>query len=84
MSDESRASYCFECKQPLTEIDNRGRSAAGCMNCNIWWSLSCAKVPLSEEDLRAIHQLRRGQRAPTKPMPSALIKYIVASNVLAF
>ena len=29
MSDESRANYCFECKQPLTEIDNRGRSAAG-------------------------------------------------------
>jgi hypothetical protein len=29
MSDESRASYCFECEQPLTEIDNRGRSTAG-------------------------------------------------------
>jgi Holliday junction resolvase len=37
MSDEGRASYCFECKQALTE-----------------------KVRLSEEDLRALHQLRRG------------------------
>jgi hypothetical protein len=30
------------------------------MNCNIWWSLRGAKVRLSEEDLRALHQLRRG------------------------
>jgi hypothetical protein len=60
MSDESSASYCFECKQPLTEIDNRGRRLSGCMNCNIWWSLGGAKVRLSEEDFRALHQLRRG------------------------
>jgi hypothetical protein len=50
----------FECKQPLTEIDNRGRRLSGCMNCNIWWSLEGAKVRLSEEDFRALHQLRRG------------------------
>ena len=30
------------------------------MNCNIWWSLEGAKVRLSEEDFRALHQLRRG------------------------
>ena len=60
MSDEGRASYCFECKQALTEIDNDGTRLWGCMNCNIWWSLRGAKVRLSEEDLRALHQLRRG------------------------
>ena len=59
MSDERTLSYCVECKQPLTEIDNRGRRVWGCMNCNIWWSLSGDKVRLSEEDLRALHQLRR-------------------------
>jgi hypothetical protein len=32
------------------------------MNCNIWWSLTDAKVRLSEEDLRALHQLRRSRR----------------------
>jgi hypothetical protein len=32
MSDEGIANYCFECKQPLTEIDNRGRRLWGCMN----------------------------------------------------
>ena len=58
MSDEGIAKYCFECKQPLTEIDNRGRRLWGCMNCNIWWSLRGAKVRLSEVDLRALHQLR--------------------------
>ena len=66
MSDERSASYCIECKQPLTEIDNRGKRLRGCMNCNIWWSLTDAKVRLSEEDLRALHALRRGKGAPTE------------------
>jgi len=61
MSDESTVSYCFECKRPLTEIDNRGQLLTGCMTCNIWWSLRGAKVRLSEEDLRALHQMTRHQ-----------------------
>jgi hypothetical protein len=43
MSDERSASYCIECKQQLTEIDNRGKRRRGCMNRNIWWSLTGAR-----------------------------------------
>ena len=28
--------YCFECKRPLVEIDNRGQRLTGCMTCNIF------------------------------------------------
>jgi hypothetical protein len=35
MSEEA-ASYCHECKRPLTEIDNRGQILQGCLSCNIW------------------------------------------------
>ena len=50
---------CTECKQPLVEIDNRGKHLSGCMTCNIWWSAEGKKIRLSEEDLRALHALRR-------------------------
>jgi hypothetical protein len=30
---------CTECKQPLVEIDNRGKHLSGCMTCNAWWSV---------------------------------------------
>ena len=50
---------CRECKQPLVEIDNRGRRLTGCMTCNIWWSADDKKIWLSEEDLRALHAMRR-------------------------
>jgi hypothetical protein len=59
MTGESTVSYCFECKGPLTAIDNYGKRLTGCMTCNIWWSLDGAKVRLPEEDLRALHKLRR-------------------------
>jgi len=60
MSDENTVSYCFECKQPLVEIDNYGRRLKGCLTCNIWWSVrGDVKVRLPEEDLRALHKLRR-------------------------
>ena len=49
---------CRECKQPLVEIDDRGRRLTGCMTCNIWWSADRKKVRPSEEDLRALHGLR--------------------------
>jgi hypothetical protein len=58
MSDERSTSYCFECKQPLTEIDNYSQRLRGCMACNIWWSHLGAKVRLPEEDIRALRQLR--------------------------
>jgi hypothetical protein len=50
---------CRECKQPFVEIDNRGMHLTGCMACNIWWSAEGQKVRLSEEDLAALHALRR-------------------------
>ena len=51
--------YCFECKRLLVEIDNRGQRLRGCMTCNIWCTAEGNKVRLSEEDLRALHGLRR-------------------------
>jgi hypothetical protein len=57
MSDESTVS--FECKHPLTEIDNYGQRLKGCMTRNIWWSLEGTKVRLPEEDIYALRQLRR-------------------------
>jgi hypothetical protein len=51
---------CRECKQPVVEIDNRGKQLTGCMTCNIWWSIEGEKVRLSEVDLRALHVMRRG------------------------
>jgi hypothetical protein len=57
MSDESTTSYCHECKQSLTEIDNRSQLLRGCMTCNIWWSSSGDKVRL--EDLRSLRLLRQ-------------------------
>jgi hypothetical protein len=66
MSDESTVSYCFECRRPLTEIDNRGKRLRGCTICNIWWSVTGGKVRLSEEDLRALHHLMRGKKKPRR------------------
>jgi hypothetical protein len=57
MSDESTISY-FECRHPLTDIDNYGQRLRGCITCNIWWSLEGADVRLPEEDIRALRQLR--------------------------
>jgi hypothetical protein len=56
MSDQSATSYCFECRRPLAKIDNYGKRLTGCMTCLV---APGAKVRLSEEDLRALHQLRR-------------------------
>jgi len=53
------ADTCHECKQPLVEIDNRGKRLTGCMTCNIWWSADDKKVRLSEEDMAALYALRR-------------------------
>jgi len=46
-------------QQPLVEIDKRRRHLTGCMTCNIWWSADDKKVRLSEDDLAALHELRR-------------------------
>ena len=59
MSDEIDGRYCRECKQPLAEIDNRGQRLTDRMTCNIWGTADGKKVRLSEEDLRALHAMRR-------------------------
>ena len=53
---------CHNCGQPLIEIDNHGASLTGCLTCNLW-TAGDAKgwTRLSEEDLHALHQLRRGK-----------------------
>ena len=53
---------CRECKQAVMKIDNRGQPLTGCLTCNIWWSPDGNKVRLSEEDLAALHELRRHER----------------------
>ena len=50
-------SYCFECKRPLVEIDSRGHHLLGCMTCRS--VTGGGAVKLSEEDLAALHAMRR-------------------------
>jgi hypothetical protein len=59
MAQESTVDYCFECKRPLAEIENRGLRLRGCITCNIWWSPTGDKVRLSEEDLRLLYHMRK-------------------------
>ena len=58
-----------ECKQPLVQIDNRRKHLTGCMTCNIWWSADDKKVRISDEDLRALHQMPSGASAEAWPAP---------------
>jgi hypothetical protein len=50
---------CQECKQPLVAIDNRGQHLTGCLTCNEWHDNHGNLVRLSEDDLAALHALRR-------------------------
>jgi hypothetical protein len=56
---------CNNCRQALIEIDNRGRRLIGCLTCN-QWSASGVKgwIRLDEEDVQALHYLRRNTRKP--------------------
>ena len=60
MKDGDKVATCDQCKQALTEIDNRGERLIGCLTCNLW-SVADGKrwKRLSEGDLRAIHALVR-------------------------
>jgi hypothetical protein len=50
---------CNHCKQPLIEIDNRGKRLKGCLTCNLWASPDAERwTRLNEEDLRVLHDLR--------------------------
>jgi hypothetical protein len=56
---------CNQCKQPLTEIDNRGERLTGCVTCNLGSTEGGKRWKrLSEEDLRALHLLTRHGRRP--------------------
>jgi hypothetical protein len=41
-------------------VDNRGKRLTGCLTCNLWAVEGEGWTRLSEEDLRALHQLRHG------------------------
>jgi len=60
MEDSDKVTTCDQCKQALTEIDNRGERLIGCLTCNLW-SVAGGKrwKRLSEQDLRALHELVR-------------------------
>ena len=52
---------CNQCDQALIKIDNRGEQLVGCLTCNLWAAAERERwIRLSEEDLRALHQLRHG------------------------
>ena len=52
---------CYNCGQELIEIDNRGERVTRCLTCNLWSAADDKGWRrLSEEDLRALHQLRHG------------------------
>ena len=52
---------CHNCWQDLMEIDNRGNRLTGCLTCNLWAAVEGDRwVRLSEDDLRALHQLLHG------------------------
>jgi hypothetical protein len=36
MTDDDSIACCNQCKQALTEIDNRGERLTGCLTCNLW------------------------------------------------
>jgi len=50
---------CHECKRPLIVIDNRGEHLVGCLSYNLWCDRDGNAVRLSEEDLAALHALRK-------------------------
>ena len=43
---------CHECKRPLIVL-------VGCLSCNLWCDRDGNAVRLSEEDLAALHALRK-------------------------
>ena len=50
---------CHNCGQELIKINNQGERLAGCLTCNLWAPAEGNRwIRLSEEDLRALHQLR--------------------------
>src|SRR4029079_1756511 len=56
--------YCFECKQPLTEIERDGQMLACFLHCNIWWALRGGSTPrLSAAELRSLIKRQIGTRA---------------------
>jgi hypothetical protein len=63
MTDDDGMPGCNQCKQALIEIDNCGERLIGCLTCNLWATPGGKRWKrLSEEDLRALHLLRHGQR----------------------
>jgi hypothetical protein len=63
MTDDKSVARCNQCHQALTEIDNRGERLTGCITCNLWATTDGKRWKrLSEEDLRALHQLRQHRR----------------------
>jgi hypothetical protein len=61
MAKGDGSSCCNQCAQALIEIDNYGERLTGCLTCNLWETAEGTRWKrLSEEDLRALHELRHG------------------------
>jgi hypothetical protein len=62
MMDADSSARCNHCKQPLIEINNRSERLWGCLTCNLWAAANSKRWErLSEEDLRALHQLHHSR-----------------------
>jgi hypothetical protein len=58
MTVNDKIDCCNQCKQPLTEIENRGQRLTGCLNVQpVGDRGRKALEALCEEDLRALHLL---------------------------
>ena len=73
-------------------VDNRGKRLTGCLTCNLWAVEGEGWTRLSEEDLRALHQLRHGgtigrrrQQGKEAPLPwgaAGLLRFPVSAGNL--
>ena len=91
MTDDDKIACCNHCKRTIIEIDNRGERLTGCLTCNLWSAPGAKRwTRLSEEDLRALHQLRHGghNRAPAEASALRILTkrreaYIFSEHFLA-
>jgi len=64
MSLSNETTICFQCRGPLTEIDNYGERLIGCVECNRWtkFGIEHVVIELPEEDIEALRYWRTAKK----------------------
>ena len=64
MSLSNETTICFQCRGPLTEIDNYGERLIGCVECNRWTKFGSEHLvrELPEEDIEALRYWRTAKK----------------------